>query len=167
MRAVPPTPDTLIDTHLPLVTHAVAGITSRIPSSVAIGDLVAAAVEGLCRAAAQFTGDTPFAAVANSSIRSALLAELRGERRPAAASVTAATLARLTEDAERATAVHCSAVVLGGLAAGAGDMPTSEPDPVAKRKAGAYAALGAASEYRSRAAAGDVAERVALAGLGG
>ena len=64
------------------------------------------------------------------------------------------------------------ALLRSGMHAHLGAQAPEAPEPVgkvAKRKAAYYAAIGVASDYRSRLDAGnaDVAERVALAGLGG
>ena len=172
MRNAVETPDALVNTHLPLVSHAVSAIASRVPGSVAPADLVAAGAQGLRRAAEAFgaSAEASFPAFAHPYIRNALLDELRGATRSSSPAVGSKVLAHLTTDVERATGITYEAIVLGGTADdGAADQRRCEQGPAAKRKAASYAAASAASDYRASRSAGgsDVAERVALTGLGG
>ncbi|MGE3621017.1 MAG: sigma-70 family RNA polymerase sigma factor [Acidimicrobiia bacterium] len=72
-------PDELVTAHLPLVGHAVRATIGRVPRSVDVADLEAAAMLGLVQAARAYDPDRgiPFARFARHRIDGALLDELR------------------------------------------------------------------------------------------
>src|SRR5437868_14991268 len=69
----------LVREHLPLVHHAVASLSMRVPRSVSWDELCSAGMVGLVEAARSYDGSrgVPFTAFATMRIRGALLDELR------------------------------------------------------------------------------------------
>lgn len=142
MRDAFASPQTLVEHHLPLVSHAVSAIAGRLPQSVDREGLVAAGMAGLVSAARTF-GSAPrgseFVAFANSLIRNALLDELRGrDRAGGEPGIDGAYVSRLTDDVERATAIDYGSVVLGGAVEAA--PPAAGQAPRVKHKGAHYAA---------------------------
>jgi RNA polymerase sigma factor FliA len=72
--------DALITSHIPVVTHVVREIMSRVPSHVSRDDLTSAGLIALVQASKSFDTDrgVPFARYAVTRIRGAILDELRG-----------------------------------------------------------------------------------------
>ena len=75
-----PDVDALVESHLPLVTYAVAEASSRLPHHVNRDDLTSAAMMALVQAARSFdpTHGVPFAFFAKARLRGAIIDELRG-----------------------------------------------------------------------------------------
>jgi len=117
---------TLVQHYLPLVQHAVSGISARVPRHVAWDDLVSAGMLGLAEAARSYDDErgVPFDAYAMTRIRGALLDELRSLDW---ASRSVRTKARLVEERSNALSVELgrqptSAELAGQLGLTPGDV---------------------------------------------
>jgi RNA polymerase sigma factor for flagellar operon FliA len=72
--------DTLITSHIPVVTHIVRETMGRVPSHVSRDDLTSAGLAALVQASKSFDAErgVPFARYAATRVRGAILDELRG-----------------------------------------------------------------------------------------
>jgi RNA polymerase sigma factor for flagellar operon FliA len=97
-------PAALVQQYLPLVQHAVASVSPRVPRHVAWDDLISAGMLGLAEAARSFdpSRGVPFDGYATQRIRGALLDELRSLDW---ASRSVRTKARMMEERSNALAV--------------------------------------------------------------
>ena len=142
MRDAVDSPTDLLDTHLPLVAHAIAEIASRLPQSVNREGLVAAGLHGLHAATRTYDhrSGQPFGSVATSSIRRALLDQLRGTPIAAGSTIPPAAVARVTAALDLMTSISYGSVVLGGALEDA-QPATAPPRPVTPKTAHYAAAM--------------------------
>lgn len=130
-RTAPVDADALVADHLPLVSHIVASVASRLPSHVGRDELVSAGMYGLVQAAKAFDPQrhVEFMAFARTRIRGSVLDELRSRdwasrsvrgmarQAEAAADDLTSTLARTPTAAEIAGRLGVDVSALSQLAA--------------------------------------------------
>lgn len=145
------TVDALLTTHTPLVGHAVAQLASRLPATASLEPLIAAGLEGLRKAAHSYkeNRDDSFARCAKPHIAAAIADAVGGQGHATGVS----------SDTEAGGLMASIASDLGAdVLEFAALLPSAHPAAFAtvperpRRPAGHYAAVAAASEYRSHLA---------------
>ena len=138
--------DALVRSHAPLVSYAVTAVAPRLPDPGHLGALTAAGLEALSAAAATYDASgrdgTGFAAFAKPRITAALAGALADDTATIPGSAPDAAVAELLSHME-STSRH------DDLLAAAHPAAFAVPSPGVRRQAGHYAAVAAASDFRT------------------